>query len=201
MFRADEHLLQVLLLQLLDLTLGLAQNQSRESNDRIEGRAQLVAHVGEKLRLVPVGNFELVIFLLNFLKQANVFDGDYRLIGEGLHQLNLFFSKRFDKRTPDRDTTDGGSLSEQRHRQKRSRPRLDRGIAFPGVFLSVEFVDRPFFEECGPGSGLWNCSNGYRLENRNLFRSLTVVGNHLKEPTVVLADVTLSGPRQLYRAL
>ncbi len=94
MLRADQNLLQILFLQILDLPFGLAQHQAGKADDRIERRAQLVADVGEKLRLVFVGGFELLIFVLDFLEQANILDGDDGLVGEGLKQGDLLIGER-----------------------------------------------------------------------------------------------------------
>jgi hypothetical protein len=60
-----------------------------DADDGIEGRAQLVAHVGEELRFVLACFGELTAFLLNFVEQSHVFDGDDRLVGKGGQQLHL----------------------------------------------------------------------------------------------------------------
>ena len=49
--------------------------------------------VGEKLRFVPIGSLELFVLLFELLKQPNVFDGDYRLVGESFKQSDLFFGE------------------------------------------------------------------------------------------------------------
>src|SRR5437763_749314 len=54
----------------------------------VERRAQLVAHVGEELRFVLAGDFELAALLLDLAKQPRVLDRQHRLIGEGLEQID-----------------------------------------------------------------------------------------------------------------
>ena len=55
--------------------------------DGVERRAQLVAHVGEELRLVLARLGELAALVLDFVEQAHVLDRDHRLVGEGRDQL------------------------------------------------------------------------------------------------------------------
>jgi len=42
-----------------------------------------MAHIGEELRFVLACFGELAAFVLDFVEQADIFDGDYRLVGEG----------------------------------------------------------------------------------------------------------------------
>ena len=58
---ADEHLLQVGMLHGRDLALGLAHHQAREADDGVHGRPQLVADVGQELRLQAIGLLELLV--------------------------------------------------------------------------------------------------------------------------------------------
>jgi hypothetical protein len=44
-------------------------------------------------RLVLACLCELTALVLDFLEQADVFDGDHRLVGESLNQLNLFVAE------------------------------------------------------------------------------------------------------------
>src|SRR5215510_14344638 len=83
-FRANQNLLEILLLQISNLPAGSSQNDTGKADDRVQRRAQLMADVGEKLRLVAVGRLELLVLFLDLLKQLDVLDGDDRLIGKGL---------------------------------------------------------------------------------------------------------------------
>src|SRR5262249_52077365 len=60
-----------------------------DADDRVERRAQLVAHIGEKLRLVLARFSKLAAFFLNFVEQPNVFDSDDRLVRKSRQQLHL----------------------------------------------------------------------------------------------------------------
>ena len=50
-----------------------------DADDGVERRAQLVAHVGEELRLVPAGDLELPALLLDLVEQPRVLDRQHRL--------------------------------------------------------------------------------------------------------------------------
>ena len=54
----------------------------------VHRRAQLVAHVGEELGLVPARELELSALLLDLLEQAGVLDSDRGLRGEGMQQVH-----------------------------------------------------------------------------------------------------------------
>jgi hypothetical protein len=65
-----------------------------QADDGVERRAQLVAHAGEELRLVLARLFELTALVLDFVEEPHVLDGDHRLVGESLDQLDLLVGKR-----------------------------------------------------------------------------------------------------------
>src|SRR5262249_13261663 len=75
------------------LTIGAVRHQFGIAKDRIEGRPELMTHIGQKLRLVLARLFQLPTLVLDFVEQPHVFDGDDRLIGEGAGQLNLLGSE------------------------------------------------------------------------------------------------------------
>ena len=68
--------------------LGILPQHLGDADDRVERRAQLVAHAGEELRLVLAGDFELLAFLADFGEQARVLDRQNRLGGKGLEQFH-----------------------------------------------------------------------------------------------------------------
>ena len=68
--------------------LGVLPQHLGDADDRVERRAQLVAHAGEELRLVLTGDFELLAFLADFREQARVLDRQNRLGGKGLEQFH-----------------------------------------------------------------------------------------------------------------
>ena len=59
-----------------------------EADDGVERRAQLVRHVGEELRLVPVGGLDLLALLLDLTEQPGVLDRQDGLCREGFQQLD-----------------------------------------------------------------------------------------------------------------
>ena len=63
--------------------LGILAQHLGDADDGVERRAQLVAHVGEELRLVLARLGELAALVLDFVEQPHVLDRDRRLVGEG----------------------------------------------------------------------------------------------------------------------
>ena len=58
------------------------------AEDGGERGSQLVAHVGDELRLVLAGDLKLAALLGDLLEQAGVLERDRRLVGEGLHEAD-----------------------------------------------------------------------------------------------------------------
>ena len=81
------HLFRRLAVDVVDDQLGIAENG-------VERRAQLVAHIGEELRLVLARFLELAALVLDFLEQPHILDGDHGLVGEGRDQLDLLVGER-----------------------------------------------------------------------------------------------------------
>ncbi len=105
-FDALEHVLRLL----RRLAVDAVENQFGVAEDGVERRAQLVAHVGEELRLVLARFRELMALVLDLVEQPHVFDGDHGLVGEGGEQFDLLVGKGLElsvvsaTRTPNRDT-------------------------------------------------------------------------------------------------
>src|SRR5947208_1831823 len=70
------------------LAVDPVHDQLGVPENRVERRAQLVAHVGQELRLVLADNLELATLLLDLLEEPRVLDGEHRLGGEGLEQFH-----------------------------------------------------------------------------------------------------------------
>src|SRR5262249_5388360 len=68
----------------------VSHHHLRQADDGVERGAQLVAHAGEELRFALARLLELAALVLDFVEKAYVFDGNHRLVGEGLDQLDLF---------------------------------------------------------------------------------------------------------------
>src|SRR6516165_9917054 len=71
------------------LTVSAVRHQFRIAQDGIEWGAQLMAHIGEKLRLVLARDLELTALVLDFVEQADVLDGYARLVGKGRYKVDL----------------------------------------------------------------------------------------------------------------
>src|SRR5262249_33652264 len=100
--------LKVLLCRLRILAQHLA-----DADDGVERRAQLVAHVGEKLRFVLACLGELAALVLDFVKQADVLDRNHGLVGEGGCQFDLLIREGAYGLAPQNDNANRGSFSQQ----------------------------------------------------------------------------------------
>ena len=56
------------------------------ADDGIERRAQLVAHIGEEMRLVLAGDLELAALVVDFVEQPRILNRQNRLRSESLDQ-------------------------------------------------------------------------------------------------------------------
>ena len=70
------------------LAVDVVENELGVAEDGVERRAQLVAHIGEELRLVLARDLELPALLVDLAEQARVLDRQHRLGGEGLQQVD-----------------------------------------------------------------------------------------------------------------
>ena len=68
--------------------LSVLEEHLGEADDRVERRAQLVAHVGEELRLVVARDLELAALVLELLEQASILDGHRRLVRKRLEEVD-----------------------------------------------------------------------------------------------------------------
>jgi len=89
-----------------------------QADDGVERGAQFVAHAGEKLRLVPVRQFELAALVLDFVEQPHVLDRDHRLVGEGFDQFDLLVSKRPHDSAVQVKHADRDRLAQERHTEQ-----------------------------------------------------------------------------------
>ena len=83
-----KNVVDVFVLLVVQLAEVLFQQHFRKADDRVERRAQLVRHVGEKLRLVPVRRFDLPILVADLAEQPRVVNRQSRLRREGLQQIH-----------------------------------------------------------------------------------------------------------------
>src|SRR6516225_9333414 len=82
-FEYAEHLLRW-------LTVSAVRHQFGIAEDRVEWRAQLMAHIRQELRLVLARFFKLPALVLDFIEQQHILDRYRSLVSEGRDQLDLF---------------------------------------------------------------------------------------------------------------
>ena len=95
-------------------SLRILPQHLTDADDGIERRAQLMAHVGEELRLVLARLGKLAALVLNFVEQADVLNGDHCLVSKRAQNGNLFIRKRPHLVATDHQSADGLGLAQQR---------------------------------------------------------------------------------------
>ena len=87
------------------------------ADDGIERRAQLMAHVGEELRLVPARYFEFLPLVLDFVEQPRVLNRQYRLRRERFHQVDGVLREGARRAAADHQHADDVLAADERRRQ------------------------------------------------------------------------------------
>src|SRR5215467_15664606 len=72
-------------------------------------------HVREELALVPARCGEAAVRSFQFPEQANILDGDHRLVGEGLQERDLIVSESARLTSGQRDRPDSLAVTQHRH--------------------------------------------------------------------------------------
>ena len=90
------------------------------ADDGVERRAQLVAHIGEELRLVLAGDFEFAALVLDLVEQPRVLDRQHRLRRERLDQIDGVLRERAGRAAADHQHADDIVAAHQRRRQPRA---------------------------------------------------------------------------------
>ena len=114
------------------VAIDVVEDQLGVAEDGVERRAQLVAHVGEELRLVLARLRELAALVLDFVEQPHVLDRDHRLVGEGLQQI---------------DHLGGKSPGDFRHTERPPKMRSARRSGTFRIALNPDFAIR--LRSCG----------------------------------------------------
>src|SRR3954469_11605959 len=92
MSSASAHAFQHLHDLVRSLAVNAVADEFRVPENCVERRAQLMAHVGEELRLVLARYFQLAALLLDLSEQTRVLDCERGLCGERLQDLNDFIA-------------------------------------------------------------------------------------------------------------
>ena len=103
------------------LTIGAVRHQFGITEDSVKRRAQLMAHIGEELRLVLARLFELPALVLDFVEQSHILDGDNGLVGERRHQLNLLSIEWLYSLSADENDANRFSLTQERYAKVRAK--------------------------------------------------------------------------------
>src|SRR5215467_8862874 len=75
------------------LTVSAVRHQFGIAQDGIEWRAQLMAHIGQELRLVLTRLFKLPALVLDLVEQPRVLNGECRLRRKGLDDVHGILGK------------------------------------------------------------------------------------------------------------
>ena len=67
---------------------GAVENEAHEAEDGVERGAELVGHIGEELRFMPIGSFDLPVLVLDLAEQAGVLDRQDRLRRKRLKKID-----------------------------------------------------------------------------------------------------------------
>src|SRR5262249_3710991 len=100
-------------LRVLPCRICILAQHLADADDSVERRAQLVAHIGEKLRLVLARFSKLATLVLDFIEQAHVLDCNDSLVGEGGCQLDLLVRKGAYGLAPQNDDTNRRPFSQE----------------------------------------------------------------------------------------
>ena len=93
----------------------VADHHLGQPDDGVKWGTKLVAHTGEELRLAIARLRQLLALILDFVEQPHILDCDYRLVGEGGHQLDLSIREASDGSAHEHDHADRRSLAQERN--------------------------------------------------------------------------------------
>ena len=102
--------------------LGIAE-------DGGERGSQLMAHVGDELRLVLAGDLKLAALLGDLLEQAGVLQGDGGLVGEALHEADDGVGELTGLASLQNQRAERTLASEQRDDEGCAQARFERSVA------------------------------------------------------------------------
>src|SRR6516165_2944088 len=122
------------------LTVSAVRHQFSVAQDGIERRAQLVAHIGEELRLVLARFFKLPALVLDFVKQSNILDRYHCLVGESRYKLYLLRIEWFYDFSAEKNDANRFSFTQERYAKMRAKAAQFRDIVF-GIRKDIRDLD------------------------------------------------------------
>ena len=141
MAAGGENVVGVLGLFLVQLAEQSLTQDFREADDGIERRAQLMRHVGEELRLVPVGGFDLPALVLDLTEQPGVLDRQDGLRGKGLQKIRPLLGQIPDCLSPNRQAAHDLLFAKQRNSEEASITKSRQAWAAPRGSVIALFQD------------------------------------------------------------
>jgi hypothetical protein len=115
---------------------------------------------------------------LYFVEQPHILDRDHRLVGEGGHQVNLILRKRSHRGSYQRDHTDRGVLSQERHTKhgaEMTKPHSFRQSVFR-ISVNIGDVNDPGLESSSPRQRSSSDRNWMLFEILFEFARVAVIG-------------------------
>ena len=173
-FPARVDLLQVRQERVLAQVLHLLLEHLGVADDGVQRRPQLVGHVGQELGLVPAGNFQLAALLLDLLEQPRVLNGERRLTGKGLEQLDGGRRELAGRLARDDQAAQDAALHQERDGQqctlaglregirgggRGTRPRSSRSGTWTGTRVAAA---RPTAPSPSRGGSAWSAASSQR---------------------------------------
>ena len=132
-----EDVAEVLRLLVVDLAEHALGQHFREADDRVERRAQLVRHVGQELALVLARHLELPALVLDLAEQPRILDGQRRLRGEGLEQLDHLRRELARAFCGYGQSAEQVVLAQQRYRQQRAIAQTEENFAHVALVAAI----------------------------------------------------------------
>ncbi len=123
-----QNVAEVFRLLVVDLAEHPLGQDLREADDGVERRAQLVRHVGEELALVPARDLELPALVSDLTEEPCILNGERRLCGECLEQIDHLRREFAGSRSIDDETTEQVIFAQERHRQQRAVSRAQQHL-------------------------------------------------------------------------
>src|SRR5437899_4238334 len=99
------------------------------ADDGVERRAQLVGHVRQELRLVAVGGLELAALVPDLAEEPRVLDGQSRLAGESLEEIDDLRGELSGCLSGDGEAPNQVALAQQRNAEERPGSRSQQDAA------------------------------------------------------------------------
>ena len=123
------------------VAVDAVENEFGVAQDGVERRSQLMAHVGQELRLVLAHDLELAALVADLAEQAGVLDRQHGLGGEGLQQVDGVLGKLARRLAAHNQRADDLVGAEERHDQQRAKAGPHHHIEYVGGRFAAHVGD------------------------------------------------------------